>query len=327
MRLALAVRGAAEDSLLVVTDAGTVERIKKRLHKGMQGKINLWLNRSPVQGFLVLALPKSDVRAERPRELPLTATAAEDVVLWLTEAGMGTCWLGGLSQKEMREILGLGKETFVSAVIPFGKPKPRVKAMDMDHMMYRQISRKRKPLPEIACQESMDRPYELPEIGRGSFAAASIQDITGLLDQLRERRESTADVPLHLAIDACLEAARIAPSAGNVQNWHFIAVRDEDALRDLAAACGAEGAWRAAIVGVGDPDMSRLYEKMEKPFWMIDIPIAFSQMSLMAVLHGTGPGPLPERHRRDGGERNRRARTTASYRGSLGDTLTGPHGE
>ncbi|MEW6553416.1 MAG: nitroreductase family protein [Actinomycetota bacterium] len=286
VRLACAVRGASEDSLLAVTDAGTVERIRKRLHKGMQGKINLWLNRSPVQGFLVLALPKQDVRAERPRELPATAAAAEDVVLWLTEAGMGTCWLGGLNQREMREVLGLGKDIFVSAVIPFGKPKPRVKAMDMDHMMYLQISRKRKPLPDIACLEAIDKPYKLPEFEKGSFAAAGAQDIAGLLRQLGEKRDSDADVPLDLAVDACFEAARISPSAGNVQNWHFIAVRGEDALRDLAQACGVESAWRAAIVGAGDKDMSRLYEKMEKPFWMIDLPIALSQMSLMAASMG-----------------------------------------
>jgi nitroreductase len=282
-RLAVAVRGSAEESLIVVDDAALVTRIKQRLHKGMQGKINLWLNRSPLRGFLVLALPREDVRSERPQMLPLASVAAEDVVLWLTEAGMGTCWLGGINQREIREALGLGKDMFVPAVIPFGRPKAQVKARDMDHMMYRRISRKRKPLVEIAYLESVDRHYAEPQLARGSFAASSTQDIGGLLQQLKEKRESSGDTPLDLAVDACFEAARIAPSAGNAQKWHFVAVSEGDALGKLAQACGVENAWRTAIVGAGDVEMGFLYEKMEKPFWMIDLPIAFSQMSLMAA--------------------------------------------
>lgn len=285
-KLALEVREAAGESLLVVTEKSRAERIKSRLHKGMQGKINLWLNRSPILGFLVLALPKEDVRSARPQDLPLAAAAAEDVVLWLTEAGMGTCWLGGLNQKEIKEAMGLGRETFVPAVIPFGKPKPQVKARDMDHVMYRSISRKRKPLPDIAYLETIDNPYSLPPIPKEPFSAASTQDVAGLLRQLQEREESDAGVPVELAIDACFEAARISPSAGNVQGWQFIAVKSEEGLQELARACGMESAWRAAIVGTGSPDMGFLYEKMEKPFWMIDLPIAFSQMSLVAASMG-----------------------------------------
>ncbi len=63
-------------------------------------------------------------------------------------------------------------------------------------------------------------------------------------------------------------------------------MNEGEKLRELARACGMESGWRAAIVGVGRPDMSFLYEKMEKPFWMIDLPIAFSQMSLMAASMG-----------------------------------------
>ncbi|MDD3718167.1 MAG: nitroreductase family protein [Actinomycetota bacterium] len=286
VKLALETRGADGESLLVVTDERLVERIRTRLHKGVQGKINLWLNRSPLLGFLVLALPKQDVRSERPRDLPLTAMAAEDVVLWLTESGMGTCWLGGINQGEIKSALGLGREHFVAAVIPFGKPKPRVKARDLDHLMYRSISRKRKPIPAIACLETIDRPYALPDIAEERFSASSVQDVAGLLRQLREKRESADGVPLDLAVDACLEAARIAPSAGNTQKWLFVAVAGEQALRGLAGACGVDGGWKAAVVGVGDTVTGFLYEKMEKPFWMIDLPIAFSQMSLMAASMG-----------------------------------------
>jgi nitroreductase len=282
-RLAVSVRGAEEGSLLVVTEKEHVERIKQRIHKGVQGKINLWLNKAPLGGFLVLALPKEDVRSERPQRLPLAAMAAEDVVLWLTEAGLGTCWLGGINQREVGEALGLGKGTFIPAVIPFGKPKAQVKARDMDHMMYRRISRKRKPISAIAYLETIENPYPLTELEKEPFSASSTQDIAGLLRQLDEKRESGGNAPIALAMDACFEAARIAPSAGNSQKWHFIAVSDEDARRELARACRMESAWRVAIVGAGDVAMGFLYEKMEKPFWMIDLPIALSQMSLVAA--------------------------------------------
>jgi nitroreductase len=283
LELAGSVRGAGDGSLVAVTDRARVERIKKRIHKGVQGKINLWLNRSPLLGFLVLALPREDTRSERPQMLPLAAAAAEDVVLWLTEQGLGTCWLGGINQREIREVLGLGKDMFVPAVIPFGKPKPRVKARDMDHMMYRQISRKRKPLSDIACLETIDRPYSLSGLERKPFSASGVQDVGGLLHKLGDRDRSSGDAPLDLAVDACFEAARISPSAGNAQKWHFIAVSDGEACLRLADACGVESAWRVAIVGAGDTEMGFLYEKMEKPFWMIDLPIAFSQMSLLAA--------------------------------------------
>ncbi|NPV59963.1 MAG: hypothetical protein HPY75_09895 [Actinobacteria bacterium] len=286
VRLALSVRGAEVGGLKVVADSERVERIKRRIHKGTQGKINLWLNRAPVAGFLVLAVPRADAKSDRPRELPLASMAAEDVVLWLTEAGLGTCWLAGLNQREVAQALGLDREAYVSAVIPFGKPKPRVKAMDVDHLLYRQVSRKRKPLEDIAYLETMDRPYAVREPEWGSFSAPATQDVAGLLRRLGEKREGGAGVLLDLALEACFEAARIAPSAGNTQQWHFVGIRREEALAELARACGVEGAWRAAVVGAAEPDRSYLYTMLEKPFWMIDVPIALSQMSLMAASMG-----------------------------------------
>ena len=282
-RLAVTARGAGEGSLVLVTDAQRVQGIKRRAHKGMQGKINLWLDRAPLAGFLALALPREDVRSGRPRRLPPAAAAAEDLVLWLTEAGLGTCWLGGLNQGEVKEVLGLGRDTFVSALICFGRPKPQAKARDVDYLMYRRISRKRKLLSDIAYLENMDNPYRLPRLEIGPFSASTVQDVAGLLRQLQERRESDRRAPLALALEACCEAARIAPSAGNTQAWRFVAVTGEDALRELAGACGAGGKWRLAVAGLGSPDQGFLYERMEKPFWMIDLPIAFSQMSLLAA--------------------------------------------
>jgi len=120
----------------------------------------------------------------------------------------------------------------------------------------------------------------------GGFSAPPVQDVAGLLEALRDGRAG-GDVPLDLAVEACLEAARIAPSASNFQPWHFIVVKDAERLEQLAGACGDDTAWRAAIVAAGNPS-TWTAGLFDKPFWMIDVPIALSHMSLMAASMGCG---------------------------------------
>ena len=96
---------------------------------------------------------------------------------------------------------------------------------------------------------------------------------------------------IDLAVDACLESARIAPSAGNSQPWFFVVVRERERLSRLAECCGAlEGLAdrKAAIVALGRPN--RLQQMMlDRPFWMIDLPIALSHITLLAASMGFAP--------------------------------------
>lgn len=282
MRLALEVRGAARESILLVSEPERVEEIKRRAHKGAAQKINLWLNRSPLLGFLVLALPVQDVREERPSQLPRSVMAAEDCVLWLTERELGTCWLGGINHSEVKDILRLEEDLVVPAAISFGKPKPRVRARDYDHLVYHTLSRHRKPLSAIAYRESMEAPFEAGGAVTARVEVSEVQDTAGLLKSLREREVSGEGIPLELALEACLEAARVAPSASNAQRWRFVAVTDAGKVRDLAEVCGSRAAWRAAVVGLGRQGAWE-YTFFEKHFWMIDLPIAFSHLTLMAA--------------------------------------------
>jgi len=282
VRLAASVRGSGEGSILVVTDRDRVERIRRKANKGIQGKINIWLLRTPVSGFLVMALPRADVKSERPRRLPLAAMAVEDTVLWLTEAGLGTCWMAGINKRQVRNAAGLGDETDVPAIISFGRPKARIQARDLDHMIYRRISRKRKPISGIAYEETINRPYVPGNPARESFSASETQDVAGLLRRLAGGDGGSGDVSLELAVEACLEAARVAPSGGNMQRWHFIVVTAEDRVRELARACGCANTWRAAVVGAGQAGGMEVL-MLDKPFWMLDLPIAFSHMSLTAA--------------------------------------------
>jgi len=85
-------------------------------------------------------------------------------------------------------------------------------------------------------------------------------------------------------LNRILEAARLAPSASNMQPWHFIVVTDSEKRRKLA-----EGGRYAkflvkspvVIVGCGDQEAS--------PKWYtVDVTIALEHMVLTATSEGLG---------------------------------------
>ncbi len=284
--LAGGVRGAGSESIITVTDQAKADLLKRRLLRGVRNKINLWLARAPVSGFLVIAVPASDMGALRPRELPLSVMAVEDCVLWLTSAGMGTCWLGGVNQREIAGVLGLAGDVAVPVIVCLGKPKPTGRSVSYDGLTARTMSKRRKPLSAIASVETADRSYPAQVIPSNPFSAVTVQEVTGLLERVRDKPVSP-EPPLELVVDACLEAARIAPSAGNLQKWRFVLVKDKKNLDELSGLSGgvAVGRWRAAIVAAGvEGGLGQII--LEKPFWMIDVPIALSHMSLMAASMG-----------------------------------------
>lgn len=279
--LAAATRGASQESLVLVTDPVGVDRIRRGAYKGVGGKINLWLLRAPVSSFLLLALPRADVENDRPQELPLTTAAVEDVVLWLTEAGLATCWLGGVSDREVRKAIGLGDEFEVPAIISIGKTKERIKARDLDSFLYHRLSRHRKPIRAIASHDSFGEPFALSTTNPDPFTVSDVQDVEGLERRLSSGVSGPSEVPLELATEACLEAARVAPNGGNLQRWHFTVITAPEKVREMALACGKSDGWSTAIAGAGYG--GKLYGLLDKPFWMLDLPIAFSNMSLMAA--------------------------------------------
>ena len=85
-------------------------------------------------------------------------------------------------------------------------------------------------------------------------------------------------------LKAILEAARLAPSAGNIQPWHFIVVLDAYKRRRIAKGC-RYGRFLAespvVIVGCGDPKAS--------PRWYAcDTCIAMENIVLAATDEGLG---------------------------------------
>jgi nitroreductase len=108
-----------------------------------------------------------------------------------------------------------------------------------------------------------------------------------VFDVIRKRRSFRSYEPTPVPVDKLkkvLEAARLAPSAGNIQPWHFIVVLDPEKRRKIARGC-IFGRFLAespvVIVGCGDQSAStRWYAK--------DTCIAMENLVLAATGEGLG---------------------------------------
>jgi len=83
-------------------------------------------------------------------------------------------------------------------------------------------------------------------------------------------------------INKLLEAARLAPSAANRQNWKFVIVDKEEIKKRLAKACNNQAFVSTAshvIAGVVDPTLK---------WHQVDLAIAFEHIVLEAVELGLG---------------------------------------
>ncbi|MCS7125097.1 MAG: nitroreductase family protein [Candidatus Bathyarchaeota archaeon] len=84
-------------------------------------------------------------------------------------------------------------------------------------------------------------------------------------------------------LEKILEAARLAPSAGNVQPWHFIVVTNPEKRATLAKAPFAKFLKKAPVVIVGCGD-----QKASPKWFMVDVAIAMQNMVLTATSMGLG---------------------------------------
>jgi nitroreductase len=86
-----------------------------------------------------------------------------------------------------------------------------------------------------------------------------------------------------------LEAGRIAPSAGNRQEWRFIVVRDNKLRTRLGeAANGQSFVGRAPVVIVACAESDGNIMSCGPPSYLIDVAIALDHISLAAVELGLG---------------------------------------
>jgi nitroreductase len=116
------------------------------------------------------------------------------------------------------------------------------------------------------------------------------------LEVLRRRRSVRAftgqDVD-NAATRVILEAARQAPSAGDLQAFGMVVVQDRAVLRSLADAAAGQsfvGSGQLAIVFLADPARSarRYHERGEQLFCIQDATIACAYAQLAATALGLG---------------------------------------
>lgn len=108
-----------------------------------------------------------------------------------------------------------------------------------------------------------------------------------VVESFRKRRSvrsyAETPVPDEVLVDI-MEAARLAPSAGSVQPWHFVIVRDEEKRRRIAGGCRyGEFLSESPVVVVACGD------KKASPRWYaVNTSIALEHIVLAATSLGLG---------------------------------------
>jgi len=115
-----------------------------------------------------------------------------------------------------------------------------------------------------------------------------------VLDTIRKRRsvrKYKSDPVPEDVLARVLEAARLAPSAKNIQPWKFIVVRDRVTKRKLAKASFEQDFISDAAVVVaacGFPEKAYPRQGRYMNSWPIDVAIAFEHLILQATEEGLG---------------------------------------
>ncbi|QQY78813.1 nitroreductase [Keratinibaculum paraultunense] len=85
-----------------------------------------------------------------------------------------------------------------------------------------------------------------------------------------------------------LEAARLAPSARNEQNWKFIVVKDPETKEKLTEAIGQSFVGEAPIILVSCGTETKSVMRGGQPRYTVDLSIATAYMILEAYEQGLG---------------------------------------
>jgi len=101
------------------------------------------------------------------------------------------------------------------------------------------------------------------------------------------RKYQSAPVPEE-KLKKVLEAARIAPSAHNAQDWKFVVVKDQEKRRALAEAADQNFIAQAPIIIVAVGLEPEHLLSSGNPAYAINLAIAVDHMTLAAVEEGLG---------------------------------------
>jgi nitroreductase len=133
---------------------------------------------------------------EKPGFMLETGFRLEQVLLFATAQGLGTCWIGGLfTERRIVDFLGLAKDERVIAITPLGYADASFYGRTIHSLVHLAgtDSRRRQPLEQIVFGSKFGSPFENED------------------DKLLE----------------ILECTRLAPSWTNSQPWRFLVDSNE----------------------------------------------------------------------------------------------------
>ena len=114
-------------------------------------------------------------------------------------------------------------------------------------------------------------------------------DVYEAIRMRKSVREFTSKAVTEAALRRILEAARLAPSACNRQEWRFIVVRDAATRAKLSvAACNQKFVGQAPVVLVCCAETDEHVMRCGHPCYPIDVAIAMDHIALCAVAEGLG---------------------------------------
>lgn len=121
-------------------------------------------------------------------------------------------------------------------------------------------------------------------------AASSVQ--ADILPEIRNRYSCRAyqdrDVEPE-KLSRVLEAARLAPSARNMQEWRFVVVRDADLRQRLVPAANNQAfVGQAPVVIIGCAEQADYVMRCGQKAHPIDVAIAMEHIALQAAREGLG---------------------------------------
>jgi nitroreductase len=105
---------------------------------------------------------------EKPRFMLDTGFRMEQVILFATTQGLGTCWIGGLFTEERTgSFLGLGKGERVIALTPLGYPDTSFYGRAIYNIVHLggPDSRRRKPLQQVVFGPEFGSPLDTEDVG------------------------------------------------------------------------------------------------------------------------------------------------------------------
>jgi nitroreductase len=123
------------DAPLVVVACGSVRKAITRYYK--DGKVFLTLGTTPEE------IDKDPIEYENTMPIDL-AIALDHLTLVAAAEGLGTCWIGGLDELEVKRLLSIPDDMRVPIVMPVGYPVSWPEP------------RPRKPLERLICHDKYE---------------------------------------------------------------------------------------------------------------------------------------------------------------------------